>query len=84
MATTEVPWLCSPACSASRTMGGTGGWLPGTRMPLRLRLSFSDPGIPDDPTVEVKEVEEVEVSLDAMLPGAGAQANADIDTDAGG
>lgn len=30
----------------------------------------SDPDTPDAPTVEGKEVEEVEMSLEAMLPGA--------------
>lgn len=39
----------------------------------------SDPDTPDAPTVEGKEVEEVETSLEAMLPGAIAWADADAD-----
>ena len=42
---------------------------------------FSDPDTTDDPSVEVEEVEEVEMSLEAMLPGAIAQADADTDAD---
>lgn len=44
--------------------------------------SFSDSDTQDDPTVEGKEVEdveEVEISLEAMLPGAIAYADADAD-----
>lgn len=40
---------------------------------------FSVPDDPGNPTVEVVEVTEVEVSLEAMLPGAIAQAGADTD-----
>lgn len=45
---------------------------------------FSVPDNPDVETVaieEAKEVEEVELSLEATLPGAIAQAEAEADTD---
>lgn len=56
-------------------MCSLGGRQHGTQTLLQL-----GPGYPD-PTVEVKDIEETEGSLEAMLPGATAQA--DGDTDAG-
>ena len=67
--------MVAPRCPGTAAMHSTGSQRCGIWPPLWLRPGFSDPDHKDDSTMEVKEVEEVKVSLEAKFLGATAQAD---------